>query len=190
MDGTILLTEVSHTTESRIKEARNNNLLNETVEHKPNSHSGKSLRSTTLKQAKSDPPPVFFFLIKFYWKRFMPIYLHMATFVTHWQNWAAVTEVIRLANSKMFILCPFTFEVYRSLFLKNEKFRNWWEFSLKANYIVKALFLCTRHWQVLLSDSAISFDARFSPLQEVSSFLVCNHCVVRESPVQLQPLSL
>ena len=60
MDGTILLTEVSHTTESRIKEARNNNLLNETVEHKPNSHSGKSLRSTALKQAKSDPPPVFF----------------------------------------------------------------------------------------------------------------------------------
>ena len=69
----------------------------------------------------------------------MPIYLHRATFVTHWQNWAAVTEVIRLAKSKMLILCPFTFEVCRSLFLKNEKFRNWWEVSLKANYIVGTL---------------------------------------------------
>ena len=82
----------------------------------------------------------------------MPIYLNVATFVTHWQSWAAVTEVIRLAKSKMFILHLFTLKVCRSLFSENENFRNWWEFILKANYMVESPFLCSRHWQVRLRD--------------------------------------
>ena len=56
--------------------------------------------------------------------------------------------------------------------LKNEKFRNWWEFSSKSNHRVSALLLCAGHWWVLFSDYAIWLDAWFSSLQEVSAFLV------------------